>query len=80
MNDNLKRFIGQYITVLYRFNFENEWYEEYVQGILRKIDSNIVIDQYLDYYSLVCKEKELPKKTRLFEISQVKFISTMKVN
>jgi len=79
MNNHLKRFIGQYITVKYSFFADGEHHVEYIQGVLKNIDDKIIIDQYLTYYNLVAGDKNLPVVTRVHNLSDIEIISKGKL-
>jgi len=72
MNENLKRFIGKPISVSVKFIVDGSLREEYIQGILKAVESDtITINQHIPFSNLFIKDAETNVFERFVEIQSL---------
>lgn len=73
MNENLKSFIGKPVTLVVKLFIDNSIKEEYVQGILKDVDRDILtVEQHIPFCNLFVKDAKTSFLEREIPINSLK--------
>lgn len=69
MNEHLHKFIGKPITVVVKLFVDGSLKEEYIQGILKDVDNDVLnVEQHIPFCNLFIKDAETQKTERKINI------------
>lgn len=69
MNEHLHKFIGKPVTVIVKLFVEGSLKEEYIQGVLKDVDNDIlIIEQHIPFCNLFIKDAETHKIERKVKV------------
>ena len=69
MNEHLHKFIGKYVTVIVKLFVDGSSKEEYVQGILKGVENEIlIVEQHVPFCNLFIKDAETIKIERKINV------------
>lgn len=73
MSENLKRFIGEKITIQISHFIDGSNVDDYIQGILRNVENDILfIEQHIPFCNLFEKDGKTVVARREIHISNIK--------
>ena len=72
MNEYLHRFIGKHVTVIVKLIIDNNSKEEYIQGILKNVEDDILtIEQHVPFCNLFVNDAETIKIERTINTQNI---------